>query len=82
MTTTHIRGYIPHAPAKSGVGIGTPDIETVHTALAVFLCAKHSHIRDLWRAVWGHRKVRRMFRPVVPTLHSSPPDDWNLKVVR
>ncbi|EGM61166.1 hypothetical protein SFJ1713_2640 [Shigella flexneri SFJ17B] len=36
MTTTHIRGYIPHAPAKSGVGIGTPDIETVHTALAVF----------------------------------------------
>ncbi|EGI98195.1 hypothetical protein [Shigella dysenteriae] len=27
MTTTLIRGYIPHAPAKSGVGIGVPDIE-------------------------------------------------------
>ncbi|WP_205254810.1 hypothetical protein, partial [Escherichia coli] len=67
------RGYIPHAPAKSGVGISTPDIETVHNRAGGFLCAKHSHIRDLWRAVWGSRKARRMFRPVVLTPHSSPP---------
>ncbi|EHK3002076.1 ash family protein [Salmonella enterica subsp. enterica serovar Poona] len=36
MTTTDIRGYIPHAPAKSGVGIGTPDIETVHNRASGF----------------------------------------------
>ncbi|EAM4818311.1 hypothetical protein EHA31_19870 [Salmonella enterica] len=54
MTTTDIRGYILHAPAKSGVGISLPDIKTTHTAFSGFLCAKHSHIRDSWWAVWEH----------------------------
>ncbi|CAD05592.1 hypothetical protein [Salmonella enterica subsp. enterica serovar Typhi str. CT18] len=26
LTQSVIRGYIPHAPAKSGVGIGVPDV--------------------------------------------------------
>ncbi|EFW53633.1 ash family protein [Escherichia coli] len=36
MTQSVIRGYIPHAPAKSGVGIGVPDIETVHNRAGGF----------------------------------------------
>nr|UVN06448.1 MAG: Ash protein family protein [Bacteriophage sp.] len=39
--------------AKSAIGICNPDITMTHTALAVFLCVKHGHIRDLWWAVWG-----------------------------
>ncbi|EEZ5885466.1 hypothetical protein H9N62_002099 [Escherichia coli] len=36
MTVFVLRGYIPHAPAKSGVGIGVPDIETVHNRAGAF----------------------------------------------
>ncbi|EKS1146629.1 ash family protein [Escherichia coli] len=36
MTRHIVRGYIPHAPAKSGVGIGVPDIETVHNRAGGF----------------------------------------------
>ncbi|HEB1069154.1 TPA: ash family protein [Escherichia albertii] len=37
MTQSVVRGYIPHAPAKSGVGIGTPDIQPRQThAASVF----------------------------------------------
>ncbi|KDT00226.1 hypothetical protein AC65_2726 [Escherichia coli 2-005-03_S4_C1] len=36
MTTSRVRGYIPHAPAKPGVGISTPDIETVHNRAGGF----------------------------------------------
>ncbi|EIB6397831.1 hypothetical protein K9D89_003914 [Salmonella enterica] len=40
MTTTDIRGYILHAPAKSGVGISLPDIYQRIAALAVFFMRK------------------------------------------
>nr|WP_212436699.1 ash family protein [Escherichia coli] len=36
MTTSRIRDYIHRTPAKSGVGIGTPDIETVHNRAGGF----------------------------------------------
>ncbi|EOY6569185.1 hypothetical protein AC93_0346 [Escherichia coli 2-005-03_S4_C2] len=36
LTTTHIRDYILRTPAKSGVGISTPDIETVHNRAGGF----------------------------------------------
>ncbi|EFE7456783.1 ash family protein [Escherichia coli] len=36
MTVFVLRGYIPHASAKSGVGIGVPDIETVHNRAGGF----------------------------------------------
>ncbi|EFX1620724.1 hypothetical protein EY332_21485 [Shigella sonnei] len=38
MTRHIVRGYIPHAPAKSGVGIGTSDRDRDrHTPRACFL---------------------------------------------
>ncbi len=38
LTTTHIRDYILRTPAKSGVGIGTPDRDRdKHTPRACFL---------------------------------------------
>ncbi|OEN32445.1 hypothetical protein BHF46_23025 [Escherichia coli] len=36
LTVFVLRGYIPHASAKSGVGIGVPDIETVHNRAGGF----------------------------------------------
>ncbi|EDQ6566132.1 hypothetical protein S708_004545 [Salmonella enterica subsp. houtenae] len=36
LTTTDIRGYILHAPAKSGVGIGVPESSKRITALSGF----------------------------------------------
>lgn len=50
----------------------TPDV--------VFLCVKHSHISMVGRA-GEPRGSPGPFQPVVPTLHVSPPDDWNLTVV-
>lgn len=42
--------YIPLAAAKSAVGHSTPDITKAHNrAEAVFLCAKHCHIRIMVR---------------------------------
>ncbi|EGM9064900.1 hypothetical protein CBX40_001005 [Salmonella enterica] len=54
MTINGIRGYISCAAAKSAVGISLPDITVTHNRVSGFLCAKHSHIRDLWWAVWEH----------------------------
>ncbi|EBR1020681.1 ash family protein [Salmonella enterica] len=45
MTQTDIRGYILSTPAKSGVGIETPDDSRRMTARAVFLCAKHGYTK-------------------------------------
>ncbi|EII1445144.1 hypothetical protein LG018_004820 [Salmonella enterica subsp. enterica serovar Kottbus] len=36
LTIEDVRGYIPCTPAKSGVGIGLPDIETVHNRAGGF----------------------------------------------
>ncbi|MFM2531164.1 hypothetical protein, partial [Escherichia coli] len=59
-------------------GIGVLDISTATETRRerVFYCRMHAHTCELWWAVWGHRKVRRLVDPVTPTLHSSPPDDW------
>ncbi|EMC1192362.1 ash family protein [Salmonella enterica] len=47
MTQTHIRGYIPETPAKSGVGIGTPGRDRDNdTPRACFLLSfAQSHLR-------------------------------------
>ncbi|EJG7541318.1 TPA: hypothetical protein JW546_002772 [Escherichia coli] len=77
MTKIGIRDYIHRTPAKSGVGIGVPDIQPRQKhAASVFFIVVCTHTCELWWAVWGHRKVRRLVDPVTPTLHSSPPDDW------
>ncbi|EFO1762400.1 hypothetical protein DVI67_22680 [Escherichia coli] len=73
MTQSVIRGYIPHAPAKSGVGIGVLDRDRDrYTPRACFLLS-YARASELWRAVWGSRKARRFPYPVVLTPHSSPP---------
>ncbi|EKH3668986.1 hypothetical protein P4M56_003356 [Escherichia coli] len=36
LTKITFRGYIPSTPAKPGVGISTPDIETVHNRAGGF----------------------------------------------
>ncbi|PAP46432.1 hypothetical protein CJS40_18110 [Salmonella enterica subsp. enterica serovar Aberdeen] len=36
MTQTDIRGYILHTPAKSGVGIGLPDVKRRQRRASVF----------------------------------------------
>ncbi|EDS6070854.1 hypothetical protein ZZ46_001651 [Salmonella enterica subsp. enterica serovar Pomona] len=54
MTQTVIRGYIPSMPAKSGVGIGVPDVKRRHqTRQRLFYCRLHSHIFALWWAGGG-----------------------------
>ncbi|EAA3660583.1 hypothetical protein AH448_18600 [Salmonella enterica subsp. diarizonae] len=40
-----IRVYILRTPAKSGVGIETPDDSRHMTARAVFLCVKHGYTK-------------------------------------
>ncbi|EES3796585.1 TPA: hypothetical protein JWK76_002504 [Escherichia coli] len=40
MTIITHRGYIHRTPAKSGVGIGLPDIYSTHTALSGFFMRK------------------------------------------
>ncbi|HGH2725152.1 TPA: hypothetical protein ACJH2U_005134, partial [Salmonella enterica subsp. enterica serovar Saintpaul] len=71
-----IRGYIPSTPAKSGVGIETPDIQPRQThAASVFFIVVCIRASELWWGVWGSRKARRLVDPVVSTLYVSPPDD-------
>ncbi|WP_219651977.1 hypothetical protein, partial [Yersinia enterocolitica] len=65
-------GYISHAAAKSVVGGRSPEFGTVHNRAGGFFYAL-STAPSQWWTVWGSRKARRMFRPVLRTLHSSPP---------
>ncbi|WP_080160656.1 ash family protein [Salmonella enterica] len=74
LTKFRVRDYSRRTPAKSGVGIETPDIYRRITALAVFLCAKHRYTQIMVGCV-GQPKGWPDGRPVVSTLHSSPPND-------
>ncbi|EET9013217.1 hypothetical protein FA698_002006 [Escherichia coli] len=76
MTTSRIRDYIHRTPAKSGVGIETPDIQPRQThAASVFFIVVCTRTSELWWGVWGSRKAGRLVDPVVSTLYVSPPDD-------
>lgn len=59
LDTVNSGRYTAKAPAKSGVGIATPELTERTTALKRFFCAKHSHTSQWW-GVQGGRKARRV----------------------
>lgn len=56
-----IRGYILDAPAKSSVGIRTPDICRDAYRVERFFYALSTATFALWWGVQGSRKARRVF---------------------
>ncbi|ECR9668822.1 hypothetical protein F2H39_10565 [Salmonella enterica] len=75
LTTTDIRGYILHAPAKSGVGIGLPDEKGGNRRARVFFIVVCIATLALWW-VGGGAPARRFLFPGKTNAVSSPPDDW------
>lgn len=58
LTLADIRGYIPSTPAKSGVGIGVPDVKRRHqTRQRLFYCRKHGHIRIMVGCVGAEKSA-------------------------
>ncbi|EEZ9682235.1 TPA: ash family protein [Escherichia coli] len=62
MTRHIVRGYIPHAPAKSGVGIGVPDEKGDNRRASVFFVVVCT-VTSQWWAVWGRSDPRRFLFP-------------------